>query len=76
MEHEQRLPHVVESLLAQKLTLDEFYYWLVEHSDETERDLPNRELADRAWILISEFDLGHRSEESVREELAAFRVAV
>lgn len=69
------LTHALQDMLSAyldgRMTLEQLRLWLAEHVQE----LPDAEdpeatrLADQVWILLSEFDYGHREEEDVRAEL-------
>ena len=61
----------IVAYLESRNSLDDLHYWLADHVQEIADvgDCEGRELADRAWILIAEFDAGHRDEDGVRDAL-------
>jgi len=75
MDESKELLELTNRYLAGESTLDEMWDWLVNHVEATRESSPARELSDRLWILLSEYDLGDRDEESIRAELRALRVA-
>ncbi len=69
------LRRLIEKYLAGDVLLDELVGWLAEHAQETFDNAAVRDLSDRIWILVSEFDRADRDEESLRHELAALAIA-
>lgn len=63
----------IRAYLADEISLVDVHYWLAEHvqvlADSGEPE--GEALAARAWILLSEFNDGLRSEPNVRAELSA-----
>ena len=73
-----KLTTVLQAYVDGTAVLDHVHEWLIDHvqvvADSSDQKL--QELDARAWMLISEWDLGHRTEESVRQEIAeALRAA-
>lgn len=64
---------VIRAFVDGKASLAGLHHWLIDHVQEVadSHDLELDWLDAQAWMLISERDLGHRTEESVREELRA-----
>lgn len=62
---------VVSAYVCGKTSLEDVRDWLGRHvqavADQGDTSLAG--LYGEAWLLISEYDLGHRSEDSVRTEL-------
>jgi hypothetical protein len=63
----------VHRYLAHETSLAAVEDWMAEHALEIEAadDSDARRLLGLVWLLISEYDRGDRSEESVRAELSA-----
>ncbi len=68
----RELRTLVTAYVEGESALGELRDWLAAHVaaiDEGD-DTVVRDLADRVWILIAEFDYGHRDEDGIREALA------
>lgn len=68
-----QLSALIQSYLAQETSLEAVEDWMAEHALDIEAadDSDARGLLGLVWLLISEYDRGDRSEESVRAELSA-----
>lgn len=75
MSLESELRHVVDDFLRGGRSLGDVHTWLTGHVQVTLDDAAVRDLSDRVWMLISEYDRDDRSEESLRQELARLAVA-
>lgn len=75
MHEKQELLELLGRYAADEAALDEVWRWLVDHVQTMSLDSPARELSDRLWILLSEYQAGDRDEASIRDELRALRVA-
>ena len=69
------LRHLIEEYLVGGVSLEVLVAWLADHVQETFENVAARDLSDRLWILVSEFDRADRDEESLRRELAALAIA-
>jgi hypothetical protein len=67
------LEEVLQAFLDRRVTLDDLHGWLADRVQAVAdaNDATLGELVNRLWLLVIEFDEGHRSEELVREEIAA-----
>ncbi|MGH2370458.1 MAG: hypothetical protein ACRDI2_19965 [Chloroflexota bacterium] len=70
---EEQLREEVRRYLHQEHTLRQLHRWLAGHVRQL-ADSPDeaaRRLDGLAWLLISEYSYGHRTEDSVRARLTA-----
>lgn len=69
----QMLREEIKSYVEGRHNLNVLRAWLADHVQEiADSDDPEVDRLDgRTWILISEFDYGHREESDVRTALAA-----
>ena len=65
------LETVVLAVIDQRSSLDSLHDWLADHVQDVADagDADTEELANVAWVLIAEFDLGHRERKDVLVEL-------
>ena len=70
----QELRDRIQAYVAGQNSLDDLRDWLAEFAQDVadSDDAEVRELSGEAWVLMSEFDRGHRADDAVRHALAEY----
>lgn len=71
MRVEQEFHQEIQRFVTGELSIDELYDWLSEHVQplaDTD-DAATRRLYGLAWLMVSEWSIGDRSEQDIREQV-------